>query len=83
MAFDVEQASYISGFVAGLFTVIRFAEKRLDRGRNGSLSSRVRQLESDNDSMETRLANIEHRDLHFRLERAEAALRQIARDAAR
>jgi hypothetical protein len=80
--FDGEQATAIATFMGALVTVIRIAERKLDRSRNGPISPRVRQLEEKTEELDVRLATIEHRDLHYRLERVEAYIRQDIRNNA-
>lgn len=79
MTFDITQAGIISGFVSALVTVVRIAEKRLDRSRNGPVYPRVRHLEDRFYDLDVKIADIERQDLIPRLARAEAQLREIAR----
>jgi hypothetical protein len=82
MNFDAAQASIISGFVAALVVVLRIAEKRLDRSRNGPLQPRVRQLEERFYDLDVKIADIERQDFIARIERVEAYIRQDIRNNA-
>jgi len=78
---DIGQTGAVSGFFTGLWYVLRVAERRLDRGRNGPLHTRVQGLEDRIEEISLNVDQLKEEDIKFRLERLERFMREVRRNA--
>lgn len=78
-AIDPAQTGIQGVFVSALVLIIRFAEKRVDRTRNGPLLPRVRYLQERFEELDVKVSDIDREDIIPRLQAVERFVRQYQR----